>query len=292
MEVIDHGAPRVVRYDDASGLDVLMEMGCGGELEVHIEPLDGSADFACVDAMARGLGQRRAGVVATVFARDGEACRARQALWHDDELVHDGFADAGLLEAVARLARTPPARPASHLVETAAGRFDVLIETLSPPLALAVIGYSTVAQSLLQQAEVLGWSTLLVDYDAERLQGLALSDGVRRVCAQPGALADAMSLDAGTAVVVMTHNLQKDIDYVAALNAQPLAYLGLLGARKRVRRVIEEAGVPEQGIRGPAGLDIGSESPAEIALAIVAEILAVTRQRQGLPLRELSGSIH
>lgn len=292
MEAMADGTVRRVRYDDESGLDVLMEMGCGGELEVLIEPLDASSDLTYVDVLAASLQRRRDGRLATVFAHDGEAVAPRRVLWCGDELLHDGLADTSLLAAIRVRTQHLPQRPASDVVTTAQGRFDVLVERVQPPHALVVIGSSTAARALLPLAGALGWSITLVDFDAGRLRAASLPAGIRTVCAQPDGLVEAVQPDAATSVVVMTHSLHKDADYLAALRDVPLAYLGLLGARRRVGRVIDLAGAADMDIHGPVGLDIGSESPAEIALSIMAEIVATTRGRHGGSLRGQSGAIH
>lgn len=291
VDAMATGMPRLVRYDGESGLDVLMEMGCGGEMEVFVESLDGASDLAHLDALVACLEGREEVRLATVFARDGEAVAARRAIWCGQGLLYNGIADASLLAAAERAASSA-GRPASIVVETGDGRFDVLIEKIPPPHALVVIGSSTAARALLPLALMLGWPATLVDFDAERLKSLPVPPSIRTVCAQPAELVAAVRLDAATSVVVMTHSLHKDTDYLAALGGTPLAYVGLLGARGRVRRVVDGAGLAGMDIHGPVGLDLGAESPAEIALAIIAEILAVTRQRQGGSLRGLAGTIH
>lgn len=288
---IDAGEPRLVRYNAEYGLDVLMEMGCGGDLDVLIEPLGPGSDLAYVQALQACIGQRREGVLATVFARDGEIMPTRHALWCGGEPMYEDLADDALRKALQDSLRNPPARPASAIVESADGRFDVLIEPVVPAHALVVIGSSTAAQALLPLAGHLGWPATLVDFDAERIRDIALPDGAQGVHAPPSSLLDNVVLDAATSVVVMTHNLQQDADYLAVLHGSPVAYVGLLGARGRVKRVLERAGLAtDGGIHGPVGLDIGAESPAEIALAIVAEIMAATRGHAGGPLRGPAGT--
>ena len=292
MQAMDQGTTRRVRYDTESGLDVLMEMGCGGELDALVEPLDASSDLDYVVALATCLERRREGRLATVFAHDGQARSTRHAVWCGDELLHDGLADASLLAAIRDRAGDLPPRPASDVLTTDRGQFEVLIERVPPPHALVVIGSSTTAQALLPLADMLGWTTTLVDFDASRLRAASVPRGIRALCAQPSGLVEAVQPDADTSVIVMTHHLHKDADYLAALRDVPLAYLGLLGARGRVRRVVDLADAHGLDIHGPVGLDIGAESPAEIALSIIAGILAATRRRAGGPLRGPAGGGH
>jgi xanthine dehydrogenase accessory factor len=289
-DAIASGQVGRVRYDDESGLDVLMEMGCGGELEVLVEPLDGASDLTYAEALAACIERRREGRLATVFAHEGETIPVRHAVWCGDELMHDGIADASLMAALLPRLQNLPARPASEMVTAAHGRYEVLIERIPPPHALVVVGSSTTAQALLPLALQLGWPTTLVDFDPERLRHVSEPEGIRKVCAPPSALLEAVRPDAATSVVVMTHHLHKDAEYLAVLRDVPLAYVGLLGARGRVRRVVELAEVADMDIHGPVGLDIGAQSPVEIAMSIIAEILANYRGRQGEALRTRDGT--
>ncbi|MGB8635398.1 MAG: XdhC family protein [Rhodanobacteraceae bacterium] len=292
MAAMADGKVRQVRYNAESGLDLLMEMGCGGELEVLVEPLHAASDLGYVVALSGCQSQRRASVLATVFAHDGQVGPTRHVLWSEDELVHDSLADPALRAVIATSVADGPARPASRQFSTQAGQFDVLVERVPPPHALVVIGSSSAARALLPLAGILGWTVTLVDFDAQRVRTADLPEGIRSVCAQPAELIDKLQPDSATSVVVMTHSLHKDAEYLAALRAVPLAYLGLLGARQRVDQVLALADAQAMDIHAPVGLDIGSESPAEIALSIVAEIIAATRGHPGRPLRERQGSIH
>jgi xanthine/CO dehydrogenase XdhC/CoxF family maturation factor len=109
-----------------------------------------------------------------------------------------------------------------------------------------------------------------------------------------------MELDRRTHAVVMTHNFLRDLDYLRSLLGTDVAYIGMLGPRARLERLLDNLardGVRPSGqdlakIHGPAGLDVGADGPEEIAAAIVAEILAVQRGRQAGFLRERKGSIH
>jgi xanthine dehydrogenase accessory factor len=104
--------------------------------------------------------------------------------------------------------------------------------------------------------------------------------------------------DHATAVVVLTHDDRFDIPALQSALAGEAFYVGALGSRRnqeRRRERLLEAGVPEEDvdrIAGPAGLDIGADSPAETALSILAEILAVRSRRAGGPLKEAPGRIH
>jgi xanthine dehydrogenase accessory factor len=90
----------------------------------------------------------------------------------------------------------------------------------------------------------------------------------------------------------MTHNLERDIEYLCELLPTPLAYIGAIGSRQRAGKLLEGCKAAPPRVHAPAGLDLGSETPEEIALAIAAEILSVTTGRGGTSLSASAGPIH
>ena len=93
----------------------------------------------------------------------------------------------------------------------------------------------------------------------------------------------------------MTHSYPTDLTYLEQLANRNVRYIGVLGPRRRLERLLEELGprAPASDLLyGPAGLDIGADTPAEIALSIVAEIRAVLARRGGGSLRSRPTSIH
>lgn len=297
-EVIATGAARIVRYDRESGLDALLELGCGGELEVLIEPLVKARDLDFIDATAACLADRRSGVLASVFKRDGAVLpKPRRMVVDEGRIVVNEFG-AGLISGVlADLAmERTPAAPSIERFSHGGSDWEVLLEALIPPYALHIIGINAGAVALARIAIVLGWQVTLVDDRDDRGErawsGGLLPDEVRRVTATPSQIAERLAFDTRSFAVVMTHNLGRDVDYLRALAEAPLAYLGSLGSRKRVARLYEGSGLSTDQLRAPAGLDLGSETPEEIALAISAEILAVISGRKAESLSQTDGPIH
>lgn len=290
---IASGRPELARYNADSGFDVLMEMGCGGELDVLIEPLADARIGAFFDALANCLENRRSAIAATLFARDDEIVPPRRALWCNGESCFDDLGDAGLRAAVVHAIasdRTP--RAATLRLPAAGAVADVLIERIEPPHSLVAIGSNATARALLSAGHALGWQTTLVDSDPARLHDANLPRGARAVHATQQTLREVLSLDRYSSVVVMTHNLGQDLAWLAALRAARLAYLGAIGSRERASRMLQDLSPPIANLHVPAGLDIGSEAPAEIALAIAAEIIAALNGRGGGPLRDGDGALH
>ena len=153
--------------------------------------------------------------------------------------------------------------------------------TLPPdPRRLVLVFASPVATETALLAQRLGWPVTLLDPDASRLAGAG--------CATASSVADA-ALDAGCDVVVCDHDRSELGDVLAAVLAVPTRWVGVMGSPRHVPPhlpALRERGVPEADIarvHRPIGLDIGSRTPPEIAVATVAGLLADRNGRSGGP---------
>ena len=186
-------------------------------------------------------------------------------------------------------------------IRTVAEGVRAFVEILEPPLRLVICGAGHDAVPLVRAASLLGWNVTVVDdrpafLNRERFpeaHGFASVD-------DPSEVAAAVTVDARTFVVVMTHNFLRDKAYLRELLTTDARYVAMLGPAARTQRLLmelEEEGTPitDEGrsrIHGPAGLDLGSEGPEEIAQAIIGEIVAVRRGRDGGFLKERPTPIH
>lgn len=143
-------------------------------------------------------------------------------------------------------------------------------------------------QALARLSRQLGWHTTVVSQHESRRE----LDGVHQLVAPPRLLAGRVVLDSMTAVVVMTHRLEHDLAYLGELLDTPVPYIGAIGSRQRAAQIRASLPCPDPRLRAPAGLDVGSETPEEIALAIAAEILATRNGRSGGSLVHSQVSIH
>ena len=294
QRVIDSGHPALVEYGRQANLDVMLETGCGGELEVLIEPLREPADLAFLETVAHMHARRITGAMATVYAVDGQVLDPRpRRLLQSDGIDWSDIEDLPLRDRIAAELLPIRATPANtavtrHVVRNGE-RYDILVESQSPPHALVIVGDGASARSLAELSLRLGWQTTLVDYLHETID---VAEGIRLINASPPALAAQVSLDSATSAVVMTHRLDRDLAYLAALLETSVGYLGVIGSRQRTARVLEAFPQAHARLRAPAGLDVGSETPHEIALAVAAEILAVRNGRDGGPLSHSQSPIH
>ena len=171
-------------------------------------------------------------------------------------------------------------------------------QTLFPCFRLIIIGAEHDAVLLCQYASLMGWEVTVVANPKEEKTSEAFPGIHAWLPKEPETLA--FPMDKQTAVIVMTHSFAKDLGYLLALKDSNPAYLGLLGPMQRREKLFDALleRYPEisedflDSVHGPAGLDIGAETPQEISISIVSEILTVIRQKHPVLLKEKLGKIH
>ncbi|WP_163712701.1 XdhC family protein [Mangrovibacterium lignilyticum] len=168
-----------------------------------------------------------------------------------------------------------------------------------PLFQLYIFGAEHDAVHLSQAANLLGWEVTIVA-SADEPKSCDYFPGADSLITPAFDAIGKLVLDEQTAVVLMTHSFNKDVQYLLALKNIHPAYLGMIGSIKRRERVLsmlmdyDPEISPEflDLIHGPAGINIGAESASEIAVSILAEILSVIRHQKPIALREKVGSIH
>jgi xanthine/CO dehydrogenase XdhC/CoxF family maturation factor len=304
--VLQWHVPRVVTYDSMSDGDGVWEfkLGCNGIVDVLIEPLSCTEGAGCLRFLAHCLAHRQTAVVATIIAVEGRTkVQVGNRLLLSDQRpeIHD-IMDDECAEALVSDSRCALASCTSrtNVYDMAACRVEAFIEVIQPSVALVIFGAGHDAIPLIRFAKELGWHVTLVDPRpgyATRTRFLLADELI--VCRPEEALAR-IKIDKRTVAAVMTHSVLHDAEALRALLPLPLRYIGLLGPKGRNRRLLNDAQenglvVSDPGLArmyGPIGLDIGAETPEEIALAVVAEINAVLTGRVGGLSRNRRGSLH
>jgi xanthine dehydrogenase accessory factor len=269
-EVMAAGTPRLAAFDLTADDDAVWGygLGCNGSFEIFVEPTPAAIETA------RALRQALAGTptcLVTTLTGPNAGSHSLQT---------DGAAGAALRDGTPRIVEEGGAR--------------VFYEPILPPLRLVVCGAGHDAIPLVRQAAELGWRVTVADVRRSLLNHERFPGATDFVDADPDAAAAVIGPDERTAVVLMSHSYLRDIAYLRSFVGTPLAYLGVMGPRGRTEQMLGEIGEPGAigRLHAPAGLDIGAEGPEEVARAIVVEILAVTRGREGGSLRDRRGPIH
>ncbi len=264
-ECLVDGKPRLLRYDLRTDLDLIWGTGsgCEGAAEILVERLE---DPPWLRRLELAMGERRP---IRIAIRLDELHLAERVIL-DDEPNAD---------------------------VSASGASDIFVETFQPPIALWIFGASDDARPLVRMAETLGFFVGVVDHRSAfaRADRFPEADVVK--CLRPASGLVDIALDGRSAAVLMTHHFEMDRGWLEHLLPSEVAYLGLMGHRRRSQRLLnelEEEPSKNQVARlfSPVGLDLGSESPEAIALSILAEIQAVFSERQPQHLRDGRGAIH
>jgi xanthine dehydrogenase accessory factor len=149
---------------------------------------------------------------------------------------------------------------------------------------------------LVRLAKELGHQVVVIDRRADFAEASRFPGADQVLHARPSEVPSRVALDENTAVVIMNHHYETDAELLGLLLPCPLAYLGMLGPRKRTARILDElrhggaifAEAQMAKLHAPAGLDLGAENPEQIALSILAEIQASQADRSGMNLRDRS----
>ena len=267
QEVLASGAPKRLRYGvvDESGWEV--GLACGGTIEVYVEPLTGVHR-----RLVAALEAEETVGLATCLDGGGHLLA-----WPDGRLEGDRSLAPALTALfpgpAAELRRGPEA--------------DVFVEVLAPPPTVVIVGAVHIAVPLVTLAQTLGFYVRLID--ARR--AFATQDRFptvdERLVAWPQDVLKAEELGRQHYVVILSHDPKFDVPALEIALRSRAAYVGLIGSRKtqaKRKAALREAGFSEEEmarIHGPIGLDLGGREPAEIALAIMAEIVAVRHGRRG-----------
>jgi xanthine dehydrogenase accessory factor len=304
--VLQTGEPRHLVYD-STGDDEEVEdpfaLGCNGVVEVWVERL--LPDDATMAFVAGCLGDRHSGVVATVFASGPDAAipTGSRLLWCPGQVPRAlGFGDTQQVQVLAQRARSvlTSGISSAQILDGGARQVSVCFEIVKPSLQLAIFGGGYDAVPVAALAGMVGATVIVVDPRPGYATRTRFASADRLVVAPPQAAVDALGLDGNSLAVVMNHNYRQDLAALEALLPTPIRYLGVLGPKRRTGRLLADLAVHGVAatqaqlarVYNPVGLDLGAETPEEIALAIVAEMKAVLADRRGLPSRERAGSLH
>lgn len=187
-----------------------------------------------------------------------------------------------------------PVTLVTPLPDDAGGTF---VEELQPDIQLLVFGAGYDAVPLVRQAKLVGWRVIVTDDCVAHLNPKRFADADELLTIPRDQIGRQMPIDEFSAAVLISHNYKYDLAVMQQLLPTPIPYIGLLGPRRRGEALITDLGdavgaSDSNRIFAPVGLDLGGETPPEIALSVVAEIQTVFRGFSGRSLREKETPIH
>lgn len=273
---------------------------CGGTVEVLIDPLDFSnPEDLTVELHERAYRETQAGrqvaLATLVSTPSGSGVPLGTRVLIDD----DGRVCGALLEAlrhqVVQDARDLMARGMSQMRSyhvDGQGLFEVFIEIFGPSLPLLIVGGSHVAIALVSLAKLLGFRTVVVDGRPRFANRERFPEAEEVIQGIPSEVAERLAMGPTSAVVLLAHDYKYEVPVLKRALATDVFYIGLLGSRRRGQAILDllrGQGVEERQLRRihvPIGLDIGAQTAPEIALSILAQILASRSGRAGGTLSE------
>ncbi|WP_299001437.1 XdhC family protein [uncultured Tenacibaculum sp.] len=271
QSVFENNKPKVITYDGR------YRLGCEGILYVLLEPFNLSSEF--IHAFSENNIQRKPYNLISYFQKEDESY--------------------GNFGSVIQFNNQQTYSFNKEFYPKKTDQLVAFKQTLHPQFRLLIIGGEHDAVKLCAQATQLGWE---VDVITSIKDPKELSDfpGAKSVVAQTPELIQLSQVNNNTAIVIMNHNFTYDLRWLIKLQEQNPAYIGILGAAKRREKLFDEffefsPNVSDEfldKIHTPAGLNIGAETPEEIALSILAEILSVIRNKEVFSLKKITGRIH
>ena len=268
QSVFETDQPKLMVYDGR------YRLGCEGILYILIEPFDPNKEF--YEAFEEQCKSRNSFRISSLYSKE-EANRFKGSstihLTRNSFKVDKSSADDDTL--------------------------NIFEQNIKPGFKLVIVGSEHDAVQLCKYASSTGWEVDVI----------APPDDPKSINNFPGASQyfgideqefGALEFDSQTALMFMTHSYVKDLKYLSAVINKDIPYIGLLGPSKRREKLINEmlerdADISDQffdRLHGPAGINIGAETPQEIAISILAEILTVIRGQKPISLKDKTGGIH
>ncbi|MDJ0635636.1 MAG: XdhC family protein [Xenococcaceae cyanobacterium MO_188.B29] len=293
--------PLLISYDATSEEDLIwgFGLGCNGAVQILLEKLDQLNYLSPLNLIAQCLKNQKQGAIATIFSVEGKIDLkiGSRFIIYPDNTNYDNIQEQELKNAIA--ADTIKAKNIRQSTVTkyqlSSGSVEVFIEVIQPPTSLIIFGAGRDALPVVELAKAIGWQVTVVDCRAQEKthQRFAITDKI--ILTRRDIISQQISVDENTVAVVMTHNYFDDRDIIKFLLPTKIPYLGVMGSKNRITKIIEELNPNKtllEKLYSPIGLDIGADTPAEIASAIVTEIQAVLTKRNAGFLKHRSQPLH
>ena len=303
-QVIENGKPVLRRYDMDEDLVWGLGLGCPGTVDIYIEKinfdeltLDRSIEDFSKNPLTAWLScvkEEKMGVLATTL----DLLRSHSG--QKQIFVSENYQTVGKLDnnelhqfvcdfSKNLLQSTNPKSETKTFTLSNGEKVDVFFDVNIPPIELIIFGAGHDAIPLAEFSVRLGFNTTVVDPRSAYLTE-ARFPGAKRILADASSIPEKVKVSSKSYVVIMNHHLERDINVLKHILHTDARYIGILGPRSRCQKIFKALQIDDidqyDHIFNPVGLDIGSESPQEIALSILAEIIAFRNKRAGGFLRK------
>jgi len=297
---------KLVTYDtsDEDDMTIGIQLGCAGVIQVLFEPINPNHPANPIQLLRKALAIRQQAVLVTLFDLSDKrnfqpgTCMLLEA---DGHLSGSQPFPALQEDLTAEMKQVLQTGKSVFRQFTGEGwSITAFIEYLQPSVSLVVVGAGNDAIPMMQIADTLGWDVRVADGRNTHARPERFTSACQVLVSRPEQVLEQLPMDERTVFVMMTHNYNYDLAMLRALLSTPTPYIGMLGPKKKLERMLDElrAGGVEateemlEKVYGPAGLEIGAETPEEIALSIIAEIQGVLTGTKGGQLKRKADVIH
>ncbi len=306
MFALSQQQSKLVTYDtsDEDDMTIGIQLGCAGVIQVLFEPINPNQTANPIQLLRKALAIRQHAVLVTLFDLSDKknfqpgTCMLLES---DGHLSGSQPFPALQEELVQEMNLVLQSGKSVFRQFTGEGwSITAFIEYLQPPVSLVVVGAGNDAIPMMQFADTLGWDVRVVDGRNTHARPERFASACQVLVSKPEQVLEQLPMDERTVFVMMTHNYNYDLAMLRALLPTRTPYIGMLGPRKKLGRMLDElkSGGMEvaesmlEKVYGPAGLEIGAETPEEIALSIISEIQGVLTGSSGGQLKSKTGVIH
>ncbi len=294
--------PMTVTYDtsEESNQNLGIGLGCNGVIDVLIEPIDISMANNAISLFEEFIDTKEPLALATIF--NAASGVGEKMIVHSSGEIQNYFSDASLravIEAELKqlfINKKSYAKP--FLSDT--GEVEVFMELVQPTVSLIIFGGGFDARPVSQLAKTLGWNVRVTDECVAHIAPLFFPTADKLSLCHRDFIDRDFDITPFTACVLMSHNYEYDRDVLKKLIKTTTPYIGILGPRKRFDKMQLEFALQGSAIgaddvyriHSPIGLDIGAETPDEIAISIISEIHGKFANRSGGFLKYRNAPIH
>lgn len=286
---------KLVIYDttDEDDAKLGIQLGCNGIVSILFEPIDAGRSDNPIRLLKTAIAERKPAILISGYSVNREEHLGTCDPDHLPSSVSQDLTELSndvLANGLSAHTELPIDRNRQHF----------LVEYYQPPVSLIIAGAGNDAMPMVSMAGILGWPVTLVDGRSSHASPQRFPKADKVLVGKPKELTGKLVFDERTAMVLMTHNYNYDVEMLGLLKDKPLSYIGLLGPaskRNRMFAELEQKGIrfseeAMQKIYGPTGLDLGAETSEEIALSVISEIMAVMQQKEPVHLRLKQQAIH
>lgn len=304
--VMNDRQARLVTYDtnDEDDLTLGVQLGCNGTIRILFEPIDSANPLNPLELLRKINEKRQRVVLITLFDSDnpnGKQPGTRMLLTEHGGIsgdLDDPLLEKTVLEDAQKTMLLQ--QSAFTKYKTSGQEISAFVEYIPPAISLVIAGAGNDALPMLGISDILGWEARVVDGRASHATTERFAAACQVLVSRPEKVLDQISIDHQTVFILMTHNYNYDLAMLRALIKTETVYIGVLGPRKKLDSMLDE--IQRGGMKlnkeqldkiyGPTGLDIGAETPEEIALSVIAEIKTILERKSGQPLRGREDVIH